>query len=151
MSNRLDGQLLPTILIHFPLSLVFDSSFSVWNPSQSSAVFAKLDSTLNLLFSSLARAEEQHRLLEMSSQQRSHQGGTANKPNDQQKLLGFNMKHLRMLSEQNQMIDQHMQEQQHEHTNGSRSEDGDDDAQSETNSNAETDGAFYADDANAMN
>ena len=87
----------------------------LWSPGQSSSVFARLDATVESLFAAIAREQEHRRLLELTSAQRAAaaaaQKGDQNAA--QQKLFGFNMKHLRMLSQQNAQVDQiHQQQQQ---------------------------------------
>lgn len=89
--------------------------FSVWTPAQSTAVFAKLDSTIDVLHSCIAREQEHRHLLELSSQQRATQAAVQKSSGDRsgsQPKLFFNIKHLRMLSAQNQMLEQHLSQQQ---------------------------------------
>lgn len=81
--------------------------FPVWSSDQSVSVFAHLDSTMDALFSSLAREQERRHLLELSSQQAGGSASSAAEP----KAFGYmNIKHLRMMNQQNQLIDQHMRQ-----------------------------------------
>lgn len=89
----------------------------LWSPDQSSAVFARLDATVESLFAAIAREQEHRRLLDVTSASR--QAAAAAQKGDQntaqQKLFGFNMSHLRVLSQQNAQVDQIHQQQQQEH------------------------------------
>jgi hypothetical protein len=94
----------------------------LWSSHQSSLVFDRLSSSLDALLGALSREEEQRNLLEASAMHR--RGGGADKQADgtrvdrraagggSRQIFGFDLRHLRMLSQQNQLVEQQLQQQQ---------------------------------------
>jgi hypothetical protein len=106
-----DDALLASVEREMPLLTSGDGAPNVkglWTPAQSTAVFQKLDHTVDVLFSCIAREQEHRHLLELSSQQRAAaaavQKSTTERASQQPKIFGLmQAKHLRALSAQQQM------------------------------------------------
>lgn len=86
----------------------------LWSTHQSSLVLSKLEASMDTLLGALTREEEQKRVLEAASMHRrptGHGGDESSRASGSRQLFGFNLKHLRMLSQQNQLVEQQLQSQ----------------------------------------
>jgi len=86
----------------------------LWSVPQSQAVLEQLDSSLHTLLQALSAEDAQRRQMQMELRGGAGDGASSAAGSDgqaQRTSFGFNLKHLRLLSQQNQLVEQQLAKQ----------------------------------------